>query len=1644
MNPGLCARHKALGRLFAALLLGTSWSVLSQSQLQVGFAVIAADPGASLPVGTALFSYSNSSGVLVSQAGVGAVEPANAGRIFVDETGTQTGIALANPSAQEATVSLVLRDATGREVERKDQPLAAREHMARYVSQLFPNLAPGFTGSLSFQSDAKVAAITLRESRNSRGEPVYATLPVASPGQQGAAPVVFPHVAAGGGYRTQLVLLNSTGQTMKGKVRFTASNGTDLALRLAGATASEFSYEITPQGTYRAELDKSGPTGAGYAVLTPDPGTASPAGTVIFQYLQDGSLVTEAGVAAAAETSLARIFIDNATTYTGVALANPATQTAVVAFSLLDRYGTLLDTATRTIAARNHVSVFAHELFPGLSDSFTGLMEISSTVAASVVTLRQTENSRGEQVLTTLPVADLTRLSSATSMTFPHIANGEGFSTRLIFINTITSRPSGGRLSFYESSGGAMVISLGGKSGSEFTYDVPGAGGRQFLPGNSAKVAAIDLTDAISKRATREVVVNEGNRVRATVRVLDSSGLVRDDFDLNYRSLDTDVATVDATGSIEGKRAGFSTFTIESGGVVTTGTITVVRVDAGVSGFGITGIVQDLSRRLYLANTSDHTILRTESLQQAPQPYAGVAKTAGLRNDLRSQSWFRNPAFLALDQSNGNLYVADSANHVIRRIPPGPSAKVETLAGSGDAGSNDGERTVASFRNPQGLQLDTRGRLWVVDSGNHTIRRINLATGTVETVAGKAGSSGWVDGSKEQALFSSPRGIALETESIAQQLDRERRGDPPPPVSLLVADTGNGVIRRVLETGEAQTIRSGGESAALRVATSASAPAAPLLFDSPEGIAVDSSSNVFVSEPGTGRVRTILSAGEVVDAAQANTFKSPKGLAITQTGKIVVAESNVSAREISYGPPQITRITPSRVGARGGSLITIQGKNFAPDTRIAIAGTLIAGAKIADTSTISATLPVLPSGNGTVTVENRGGVAQAALLVDAIPLSELLPGQITTVAGGSTYFGDGGAATAATLSEPADVAVDAFGNLLIADSYNNRIRKVHSATGIITTLAGTGIEGSSGDGGPSFIAQISHPPALAVDPAGNLVIADSWGRAIRRVDAATGIITTLAQDQEPATDITVDSAGNVLVCQGDINWDPSLHRVLKIDPRTGIKTIVAGTGTKGYSGDGGAATQARLSQPAGVVLDPDGNLWIADSGNHVIRRVDAKTGTITTVAGTGIQGSTDGPAASAQFRLPSKMTLDTEGNFLIAEFFNSRIRRFSPSTGIVTTVAGPAGLKGPAGVTVDSSGNLFIVDLVDERIRRVDGRSNTMTTIAGIGPSAVYGDNGPATAAPLSYPERIAVDRAGNLIFADSRNHKVRKVDRATGTITTVAGTGQSGYAGNNGPASAALLDLPSGVAIDGEGNVYITEAFRVRKITAATGIITTVAGASQGNGGDGGLATLAQLNNPTGIALDADGNLLIADRGNHKVRRIDARTQIITTVAGTGAEGFSGDNGPASACQLSNPNGVAVDASRNLLIADSDNGRVRKVWAATGIITTVAGNGAKTGISEDNVPATASRLLPQGDVLVDSAGNILIAGGSKIRRVDAATGIITTIAGTSQAGFSGDGGAATAARLHFAIGLALGPDGTLYVSDKANLRIRAIRGPIR
>ena len=389
-----------------------------------------------------------------------------------------------------------------------------------------------------------------------------------------------------------------------------------------------------------------------------------------------------------------------------------------------------------------------------------------------------------------------------------------------------------------------------------------------------------------------------------------------------------------------------------------------------------------------------------------------------------------------------------------------------------------------------------------------------------------------------------------------------------------------------------------------------------------------------------------------------------------------------------------------------------------------------------------------------------------------------------------------------------------------------------------------------------------------------------------------------------------------------------------------IRTV-AGTGTGGFSGDGGLAISAQLLNPHDAAADAAGNLYVADSFNNRIRKVDAAGG-IVTVAGSGESGygGDGGPAIQAQFAQPVGVALDTAGNLYIADWGNNRVRK------------------------VDAAGNI--------------------STVAGTGVSGYGGDGGPAAQAQLSRPYGAALDAAGNLYIADWGNNRIRKVD-AAGNISTVAGTGESGYSGDGGPAAQAQLAQPYGLTADAAGNLYIADSFnnRIRKVDAA-GVISTVAGSGEpGYGGDGGAALQAQLAGPVGAALDAAGNLYIADGNNQRIRMVDA-AGVISTVAGNGESGYGGDGGAALRAQLAQPRGLAADAAGNLYAADSGNHRVRLLTPA-GAAPRIASGGVVLAAGTPVV----RRIAP--NAIVSVFGQDFAPPGRRTLVVDAASGLIAS-----------------------------------------------------
>jgi hypothetical protein len=651
---------------------------------------------------------------------------------------------------------------------------------------------------------------------------------------------------------------------------------------------------------------------------------------------------------------------------------------------------------------------------------------------------------------------------------------------------------------------------------------------------------------------------------------------------------------------------------------------------------------------------------------------------------------------------------------------------------------------------------------------------------------------------------------------------------------------------------------------------------------------------------------------------------------------------------------------------------------------------------------------------------------------------------LTVVAGNGTacsqtaaQCGDGGPATGAALNHPEGVFVDAAGNIFIADTFDFVIRAVNTGTqavtiagvtiqpGYIATVAGNGMFGYSGDGGPATSAQLYDPFGVFVDSAENIYIADTDNCLIRKVSGAN--ISTVAGDY-------------------------------------------ASTTPCGYNGDG-LATTAQLAIPESVFVDSTGNIFIPDTGNNLVRVVNTGTapitiagatipaGNIQTVAGayydyitTGVcQYSGDNGAANIAFLcVPDGVFVDASENIFIADTDNFAIRVVNGGT---------------TQITVD----------------QVLIQPGDIATVAGtLGTEGYTGDNGLATSAELNYPSSIAVDASDDIFIADTDNFVVRVVTASTGDIATTIGNNTPAYSGDGQPPLNAELNYPAAVSVDGSQDFFIvdTDNSVIREVSATTGIIQTVVG----NGtacatptalcGDGGLPTIAQLHYPNGMFLDASGNIVIADTEDNRIRVVNTQSTTITiagvqiaantiaTVAGNGTPGYLGDNGPAISAELTSPCGVYVDSAGNIFIADTQNQVIREVVASSGNIITVAGNGTvcdpPTAVCGDGGPATgaqgANLAFPVG-VFVDLAENIYIADTSdnRIRVVNPGTAAVTiagvlippgdiaTVAGTGEEGYSGDGAAATGALLNTPSGLFVDASGDIFFADTSNDVIREV-----
>lgn len=895
-----------------------------------------------------------------------------------------------------------------------------------------------------------------------------------------------------------------------------------------------------------------------------------------------------------------------------------------------------------------------------------------------------------------------------------------------------------------------------------------------------------------------------------------------------------------------------------------------------------------------------------------------------------------NPLGMIFD-GDGNLIIADSSNHVIRMVTP--KGVISTYAGTGGRSytGDGGSALLATFGQPWGLAFDAKGDLFISDATYSVVREI-LTTGKIITVAGNGVPGSLGDGGPAtSAQLNNPEGLTFDSAG-----------------NLYIADAGNDAVRKVDATGKITTVAGegtpgyGGDG---KAATSA-------LLNHPTDVRFGPNGNLYIADLGNGTIREVLPDGTIAsvvgygvpghsgdggNAVNAQLGR-PTSIAFDAQGDLFIADGYLDSQTVREVKPNGI-ITP----VAGGGTIP-DGFSAVDPLKAAIEGLACVAVNPFGTLYISETNLIRAVENG-IKVTVLDAPASVALTSSPAPSAFGQPVTFTaTISAGAP----------STLL-PTQGSVSFYdGNTDLGDvTLNNS----NIATLTIASLApGTHSITAVFGGGFGFATATSDPYSQLVSHLTSTSLTSDLTQAVygQPVKLTATVVTAPSSSLIPTGGtVSFIDAGKVLGSAPLINGTATLSTPLAVGLRyvtatyqgdganfsgsstTNLEAIitVAGNGTHGYSGDGGMATNATLFAPGAIVRDSQGDLYIADTTNNVIREVKTN-GVIVTIAGTGAAGYAG------------------DGGFAIN-----------------------AQLNQPSGLAIDAQGNLYIADTGNNVIREIT-LNGMISTVAGNGEAGDLGDNGPATSANLNTPIGLAFDRQGNLLIADSINNRVREVE-VGGTIITFAGTGSKGFAGDDGPATSAKLFRPSGVAVDANGNVYIADTgnMRVRKVTL-DGIIHTAAGiGTQGDLGDGGPATNAELAQPGGVGVDAAGHLFIADTDNNVIREVTL-DGTITTVAGSGTPGFSGDNGPPTSAGLRLPSGVTFDSAGDLYIADTGNNAIRAIpngraiTVDPGPTTTTVTASASSVVFGQSVTFTATVTPTSPSTLTPGSATVTFYGG--------------------------------------------------------------------
>ena len=1002
-------------------------------------------------------------------------------------------------------------------------------------------------------------------------------------------------------------------------------------------------------------------------------------------------------------------------------------------------------------------------------------------------------------------------------------------------------------------------------------------------------------------------------------------------------------------------------------------------------------------------------------------------------------SGLNNPAGIAIDSTNV-YWTEENSSGTVKKVSIS-GGTITTLA----SGLND----------PADIAVDSTNVYWTENNSSGTVKKVSISGGTVTTLASAQSYPYGIaidSTSVYWAEFSSGTSGTVKKVSISGGTVTTLASGLSSPDNIAVDSTNvywtefttSGTVKKVsISGGTVTTLASG--------------------LNKPWDIAIDSTNVYWTENNSSGTVKKVSISGGTVTTL-ASGLSSPAGIAVDSTNIYwtIYSSSSGTINRIVKGETiavsdTTAPLTPSISINSGSSSTTSSTVTLSVS---ATDSTGVTGYYITDNST--GTTPSTPSASATGWTS-----VTSATSYSNTSLSYAFTGSYST---GTTvyvyiWFKDAAGNVSAVASDSITYSTTTNNTNLMGGSIQGTSLNLTSTNAVVTTFAGSaGSSGSTNATGTS--ARFYYPYGITTDGT-NLFVADYSNHTIRKIVISTGVVTTIAGSagSSGSTDATGTSARfnyptgittdgtNLFVA------DTSNHTIRKIVISTGVVTTIAGSA--GSSGSTNATgTSARFNYPYGITTDGT-NLFVADQGNHTIRKIVISTGVVTTIAGSaGSTGSTDATGTSARFYYPQGITTDGT-NLYVADTYNYTIRKIVISTGVVTTIAGSAGSSGstdatgtsarfylPAGITTDGT-NLFVVDYGNYTIRKIVISTGVVTTIAGTAGSSGSTD-ATGTSARFYNPIGITTDGT-NLYVADTYNYTIRKIAPSTSTgtlmggsvqgtslnltstnavVTTFAGSTTSGS--TNATGTSARFYYPEGMTTDGT-NLFVADNFNhtIRKIVISTGVVTTIAGSTT-SGSTDGTGTSARFNYPTGITTDGT-NLFVVDQYNHTIRKIVISTGVVTTLAGSTTSGST--DGTGTSARFYYPTGITTDGT-NLFVADTSNHTIRKIVISTGVVTTIAGSAGSSGST--NATGTSARFYYPTGITTDGT-NLFVADTSNhtIRKIVISTGVVTTIAGTAGSSGSTDG-TGTSARFYVSYGITT--DGTnLFVADSWNHTIRKI-----